>query len=55
MMMTGKCPPSVGHIFRKMLYQNEADFEKVKELSHLTTSKGRYYRKVQFDRMVQMI
>jgi hypothetical protein len=38
MMLTGSCPPAIGHIFRRMLYQSDADFEKVKELSHLTTS-----------------
>lgn len=55
MMMVGKCPPAIGLIFRKMLYQNEADFEQIKELSYLTTSQGRYYRKQQFKRLVQLI
>ena len=55
MLMMGKCPVSVGYIFRKMLYHNDADFEKVKELSFMTTSKGRYYRKTQFNRLVQVI
>ncbi len=51
MMMQGKCPPGVSDVFRKMLYQSDADFERVKALSHLTTSQGRYYRKVQFRRL----
>lgn len=55
MVMQGKCPPAFGHTFRKMLYQNDADFEKVKSLSHMTTSRGRYYRKLQFRRLVQLI
>lgn len=38
MLMVGQCPPAIGLIFRKMLYQNEADFEQIKELSYLTTS-----------------
>ena len=29
MMITGNCPASIGYIFRKILYQNEADFEHV--------------------------
>jgi len=45
MVVTGNCPPTLGHTFRKMLYQNDADFERVKALSHMTTSRGRYYRK----------
>jgi len=54
-MITGKCPPTLGHVFRKMLVQNDADFERVKSLSHLTTSQGRYYRRTQFKRLVQLI
>lgn len=38
MLVTGNAPPAVGDTFRKMLYQNDADFEKVKALSYLTTS-----------------
>jgi hypothetical protein len=44
MLITGKCPPAVGFVFRKMLYQSEADFDKVKSLSYMTTSEGRHYR-----------
>ncbi len=45
MMVSGKAPPAIGHMFRKMLYQNDADFERVQKLSHITTSQGRYYRR----------
>jgi len=55
MMVSGKTPPALGHMFRKMLYQNDADFDKVKQLSHLTTAQGRYYRRVQFRRLVQLL
>ena len=55
MVVSGNTPPTVGHVFRKMLYQNDADFERVKALSHMTTSQGRYYRRTQFKRMVQLI
>ena len=55
MIVKGNTPPTIGHTFRKMLYQNDADFEKVKALSHMTTSRGRYYRKVQFRRLIQLI
>jgi ribosomal protein L22 len=37
-MVSGKCPSSVGYVFKKMLYQSDANFEQVKALSHLTTS-----------------
>ena len=55
MVVTGNCPASLGHAFRKMLYQNDADFDRVKALSHMTTSRGRYYRRVQFKRLVKLI
>ena len=55
MIVKGECPPALGHTFRTMLYQNNADFEQVQKLSHLTTSRGRYYRKTQFKRLVQLI
>lgn len=45
LVMTGHCPPAVGYIFKKMLFQSDADFEQVKALSHMTTSQGRHYRK----------
>ena len=38
-----------------MLYQNDADFNTVQKLSYLTTSKGRYYRRRQFQRLVQLV
>lgn len=38
MLVTGNCPPSIGYIFKKMLYQSDADIEKVQALSYLTTS-----------------
>ena len=55
LLVAGKAPPALGHMYRKMLYQNDADFERVKQLSHLTTSQGRYYRRTQFKRLVQLI
>ena len=27
MMLKGECPPMMGYVFRKMLYQSNADFE----------------------------
>ncbi len=38
LIVTGKCPPGVGYIFKKILFQSDANFEQVKSLSHLTTS-----------------
>lgn len=46
MLVKGECPPSLALVFRKFLYQNDMDYEQVKELSYLTTSRGRYYRKI---------
>lgn len=55
MMVSGKATPAIGDTFRKMLYQNDADFERVKALSHITTSQGRYYRRTQFKRLIQLV
>lgn len=38
MLIQGECPPSVGYIFRKMLYQSDADIDRVQALSYMTTS-----------------
>jgi hypothetical protein len=54
-MITGKAPAAMGNAVRRMLYQNDADFERVKQLSYLSTSQGRYYRRVQFKRLVQLV
>ena len=45
MMISGNCPSSVGYVFKKMLYQSDADFDQVKDLSYMTTSAGRFYRR----------
>ena len=55
MMLQGKCPAGMGQLLRTMLVQSDADFERVKRLSFMTTSKGRHYRKTQFKRLVQLI
>jgi hypothetical protein len=52
LMLKGKSPPGIGHLFRTLLVQSEADFEQVKQVSFITTSRGRYYRKTQFKRLV---
>jgi hypothetical protein len=55
MIVSGKTPPAVGHTMRKMLYQNDADLPTVMSMAHMTTSNGRYYRRVQFRRLVQLV
>ena len=52
MMLKGESPPGLSALFRRVLYQNKADFENIRQTSHLLTSKGRYYRRVQFRRLV---
>jgi hypothetical protein len=44
-MISGNAPATLGYMFRRMLYQNDADFNTVQKLSYLTTSQGRYYRR----------
>lgn len=38
-----------------MIYQNKGDFEHVKAASHMLTSNGRRYRRVQFRRLIQLV
>jgi len=45
LMITGKCPMMTAEILKSMAMQSEGDFEKVKQISHMTTSAGRHYRK----------
>mmetsp|Transcript_28324 Transcript_28324/g.37816 ORF Transcript_28324/g.37816 Transcript_28324/m.37816 type:complete len:240 (+) Transcript_28324:111-830(+) len=46
MMLKGDTPPGLSALFRRMLYQNKADFDHIRSISHMLTSKGRYYRRV---------
>ena len=46
MMLKGETPPGLAALFRRMVYQNKADFEHVKDVSHMLTSNGRRYRRV---------
>ena len=52
MIMKGDCPTGQAHIFKQMLHQSDVDFDRVQKMSHMTTSKGRYYRRTQFKRLV---
>ncbi|CDW87373.1 UNKNOWN [Stylonychia lemnae] len=54
-LLKGNASPYIAHVFRKNLYQSNANFEEVRKLSHITTSKGRYYRRVQFKRLQRLI
>ena len=55
MIVSGKAPPELGTLFKKMLYQSDEGYERVSKLSFMTTSKGRYYRRTQFKRFVQLL
>ena len=52
MLLKGEAPSGVGHMFRTLMVQSEADFERVQRLSFMTTSQGRHYRRTQFKRLV---
>ena len=55
MMIKGNTPAGVSAIYRRTLYQNKADFEHIRASSHMLTSAGRRYRRVQFRRLVQSV
>ena len=52
MMLLGKAPPGIGWMMRRIMYQNKFNFEQVRSMSHMTTSSGRRYRRMQFQRLV---
>jgi hypothetical protein len=55
MILMGQTPLGLAQTMRQVLYQQDADFEDLQRVSHLTTAKGRTYRKTQFDRLVDMV
>ena len=55
LMLSGKTPAGLSALFRRMLYQNKANFEQIRQSSYMLTSKGRYYRRTQFRRLVQLV
>lgn len=55
MLLKGECPTGFADLMKSMLKQSDADFDRVKRLSYLTTSAGRHYRKTQFSRLIQQI
>ena len=55
MMLKGETPMGMSAVFRRMMYQNKGDFEHLQRSSHLLTSAGRRYRRVQFKRLVQLV
>ena len=55
LMLKGETPIGLAALFRRMAYQNKADYEHVRSMSHMLTSNGRRYRRVQFSRLVQVV
>jgi len=53
--LSGEADPGIGHAMRQQLFQANADYEDIKKFSHFLTSKGRYYRRTQFKRLVEKI
>ena len=49
--LKGETPPGVGEIFRRRLYETNANFEEVRKYSFMLTSAGRNYRREQFKRL----
>mmetsp|Transcript_13237 Transcript_13237/g.22465 ORF Transcript_13237/g.22465 Transcript_13237/m.22465 type:complete len:89 (+) Transcript_13237:638-904(+) len=55
LILKGYSPPGIGEVVKQALMQSNASFEEVQKASHITTSNGRHYRRVQFKRMVQLV
>ena len=46
MMLKGNCPPQMAQLLKSVMVQSDADFNRVKSASFMTTSQGRTYRKM---------
>ena len=55
MMLVGEASPGLAAFFRRMVFHNKADFEHIRQTSHLLSARGRRYRRVQFRRLVQYV
>lgn len=55
LMLMGQTPPAVAEAFRLQLFQKDADLPELQKMAHVTTAQGRFYRKEQFERLVQMV
>lgn len=55
MIISGKCPPGVAHQLKTVLVQSEANLSTLHKMNPLLTSRGRYYRRTQFKRMVKLV
>jgi hypothetical protein len=52
--LVGKSSPGVGEIFRKRLYESNANFDDLRRYSFMLSSNGRSYRREQFKRLVMI-
>lgn len=52
--LEGKSPPGVGEIFRRRLYESNANFDDLRRYSFMLSSSGRSYRREQFKRLVML-
>ena len=55
LMLKGETPVGLSSMFRRMIYQNKGDYEHVRSSTHMLTSNGRRYRRVQFRRLIQTV
>ena len=55
LLLVGKCPAALAIQMKTIMVQSEADYERVQKMSFITTSEGRYYRRTQFNRLVQKV
>ena len=50
--LVGNTPPCIGEVFRRRLFKTNANFDDLRRYSFMTTSRGRYYRRIQFKRLI---
>ena len=55
MSLKGETPIGMSALMRRVMYQNKASFDQMRGASHMLSARGRYYRRVQFGRLVQKI
>jgi hypothetical protein len=53
--LTGKSDPTYAYYNRQYLFLSNASLQEIKSKSHITTSRGRLYRRTQFNRMITLL
>lgn len=55
MIVSGNCPPGIANQLKHVVVQSEANLSTIHKMNPLLTSRGRYYQRTQFKRLVRQV